>query len=424
MMSGTNFTCEEFHAKSPVEEFWENKVIQISSGLHEMGGVVPHLALSLFLVWTLCYFCIWKGVKWTGKVVYFTATFPYIVLIALLIRGVTLPGAANGLLYYVKPDLRRLRDGKVWMDGGTQIFYSYAIGLGACISLGSYNKYHHNVYRDSMILAATNSFTSLLGGVAIFSVLGYMSHEQGVPIDQVASKGPGLAFIAYPRAIALMPLAPFWAVVFFIMILMVGLDSQFVTTEGFVTAISDLFPHWIRKPYRRELFVFAVCMTSYLIALSMVTRGGMYVFQIFDTYAVSGMALLWLALFEAVAIGWAYGADRFYNNITEMVQFRPIPWFKYCWMFSLPGLSLAIWIFSITSWSPMTYDDYEYPLYAETLGFCLALSSMLGIPAGMLYKILRADGTIKERLTFLIKPAVSPIHDEPSKEDLEMMTKD
>ena len=79
-----------------------------------------------------------------------------------------------------------------------------------------------------MILALVNSGTSFFAGFVIFTFLGFMAHEQNVPIDKVAESGPGLAYIAYPRGVAMMPLAPLWSCLFFLMIILVGLDSQVI----------------------------------------------------------------------------------------------------------------------------------------------------------------------------------------------------
>lgn len=164
---------------------------------------------------------------------------------------------------------RRLQ---VWIDAGTQIFFSYAIALGCMIALGSYNKLNNNFVKDCIIISFVNTFTSLFAGLAIFSVLGYMAKERGVPIAEVAESGPGLVFIAYPKAVTQMPWSSMWSVFFFFMILLIGIDSQFVGVEGFVTAVVDIFPQFFVAKYQKEKFIAYVCIFSYIIGLSMVTK--------------------------------------------------------------------------------------------------------------------------------------------------------
>uniref|UniRef100_A0A667YVG6 Transporter n=1 Tax=Myripristis murdjan TaxID=586833 RepID=A0A667YVG6_9TELE len=388
--NATNFT-------SPVTEFWERNVLGITSGIEEIGPIKWDLALCLLAVWIICFFCIWKGVKSTGKVVYITATFPFVMLIVLLVRGVTLPGATEGIKFYLYPDVARLKDPEVWIDAGTQIFFSYAICLGAMTSLGSYNKYKYNCYRDCMLLGALNSGTSFVSGFAIFSVLGFMAQEQGVDIADVAESGPGLAFIAYPKAVSMMPLPTFWAILFFIMLLLLGLDSQFVEVEGQITSLVDLYPSFLRKGYRREVFIAVICCISYLLGLTMVTKGGMYVFQLFDYYAASGVCLLWVAFFECIAVAWVYGADNFYDAIEDMIGYRPNPWMKWSWTIVTPFLCMGCFVFSLVKYKPLTYNKvYEYPDWSIGVGWTLALASMICIPMVVVIKIIQSDGPLIE----------------------------
>ncbi|XP_065779633.1 sodium- and chloride-dependent betaine transporter [Muntiacus reevesi] len=390
---------------SPVMEFWERRVLSISPGIQHLGGLRWELALCLLLAWVVCYFCIWKGVKITGKVVYFTATFPYLMLVILLVRGVTLPGAYEGIIYYLKPDLLRLKDPQVWMDAGTQIFFSFAICQGCLTALGSYNKYRNNCYRDSIALCFLNSGTSFVAGFVVFSILGFMSREQGVPISEVAESGPGLAFIAFPKAVTMMPLSQLWSCLFFIMLIFLGLDSQFVCMECLVTASMDMFPRQLRRSGRRELLILAITVTCCLIGLFLVTEGGMYLFQLFDYYACSGTCLLFLSVFEVICIGWVYRADRFYDNIEDMIGYRPWPLVKISWLFLTPGLCLATFFFSLSKYTPLKYNNvYVYPAWGYFIGWFLAGSSMGCVPLFIIVTLLKTRGSFRKRLRQLVTP--------------------
>ncbi|XP_044227722.1 sodium- and chloride-dependent GABA transporter 2-like [Thunnus albacares] len=389
----------------PVVEFWQRRVLKISGGIEEVGSLRWELVLCLILTWVICYFCVWKGIKSTGKAAFFTATFPFIMLLVLLVRGVTLPGAMKGIIYYLYPDLSRLSDPQVWMDAGTQIFFSYAISLGFLTSLGSYNTYNNDCYKDCFYLCLLNSATSIVAGFAIFSVLGFMTYEQGVDISEVAQSGPGLAFIVYPRAVAMMPMPQVWSVCFFIMIILLGLDSQFVGLECLMTSLVDLFPIYLRQGFRRELVLLVICCTCCVLGLSLVTEGGMYLLQLLDHHVCSGTTVLLLSLCESVSIAWVYGADRFCGNITDMIGYRPHPLMMYCWRYITPFICFGTFIFSLVKYSPLKFSNtYVYPLWANIMGWFIATVSLSLIPLFVLYKMMQGKGTLRQRFILLCQP--------------------
>ncbi|KAF3689917.1 Sodium- and chloride-dependent GABA transporter 2 [Channa argus] len=394
------------NASLSVIEFWQRRVLNISTGIEALGNVQGDLALCLLLAWTICYFCVWKGVRSTGKATYFTATFPFIMVAVLFLRGMTLPGAFHGIKYYLYPNPARLADPQVWMDAGTQIFYSYAVCLGCLTTLGSYNKYNNNCYRDSFYICLLNSGTSFISGFAIFSVLGYMSQKQGVDISAVAESGPGLVFIVYPQAVTLLPWPQVWSVCFFSMIILLGIDSQFVGLESIMTSITDLCPSHIRTGYRRELLLLLLCALSYAFGLLMVSEGGAYILQIFDHYVCSGPTLLLMAIFQSVTIGWIYGADRFSKNIEDMTGHKPLLLIKYCWLYVTPLICSGTLVYLMVRYTPLRFNNtYVYPWWAYWIGWFLALSSLAMIPVTMICKLAKRKGTFWQRLKASSQPA-------------------
>lgn len=258
--------------QSSVEEFWRREILGMTSGVEEVGGIKWDLLGCLFIIWVMVYFAVWKGINWTSKIVYVTATLPLAMMIVVAVRGVTLEGAEKGIEFYLKPNISKLQEIQIWSDATSQVMYSCCVAVGLISTLSGYNRYNHNFYRDSIILVVSNSCASFVAGFSIFSVLGYLAHAKNTSIADVAETGPGLVFAAYPTALSLLPLPQLWSAFFFVMIIFLGFDGQFVVQETLISCLKDLFPWMFNRKWGRELVVCTTCVMMFLPGISMVTR--------------------------------------------------------------------------------------------------------------------------------------------------------
>ena len=91
--------------RDPPQYFWYTTALQATTVIHEAGDMNWKLFGCLVMAWVVVYICVLKGVKSSGKAAYFTATFPYVLLFILFVRGVTLPGAGDGIKAFFTPDV-------------------------------------------------------------------------------------------------------------------------------------------------------------------------------------------------------------------------------------------------------------------------------------------------------------------------------
>jgi len=341
-----------------------------------------------------------------SQVLWCCAIFPYIVLSILCVKALTLPGASEGIKFLFTPQWERLSTSQVWIDGGTQIFYSYGVGIGALLALGSYNKFHHDCHRDAIIVSCVNTFTSFFSAIVIFSILGYMAHSKGVKVGDVVKSGPGLAFLVYPEVVLTISPSPLWACLFFLMLLTLGIDSQFAGTEALMTGLVDNWPETLR-PHRKK-FTLLVTIFMAILGLPMITRGGIYVFQLMDFYAASGLSLVWCVFFQTIAICWIFGAKKFYTCIEMMVGYRVNYYWYVCWVFLAPIFMVFLFTFYFVKYTPITMANYTYPVYGEALGFMISLSSVLWVPGYAIYFCVTNKGTWSQVLRKGITPIIKP----------------
>ena len=126
--------------------------------------------------------------------------------------------------------------------------------------------------RDAIITCIVNTLTCLIAGVLVFSILGYMAHSKGVEVKDVVESGPGLAFLVYPEVVLTIAPSPLWSALFFIMLLTLGIDSQFCGVESLMTGLVDNWPE-VLQPHRKK-FTLGMTIFMFLLGLPMITRVG------------------------------------------------------------------------------------------------------------------------------------------------------
>eukprot|EP00306_Pavlova_sp_CCMP459_P006359 CAMPEP_0185162168 /NCGR_PEP_ID=MMETSP1139-20130426/6069_1 /TAXON_ID=298111 /ORGANISM="Pavlova sp., Strain CCMP459" /LENGTH=551 /DNA_ID=CAMNT_0027727479 /DNA_START=42 /DNA_END=1697 /DNA_ORIENTATION=- len=315
--------------------FFFGEVLQISSGPDEQGYMVPAIIGCVVLSWVIVALCIFKGAKLMSKVVMVTMPLPMLCLFCLIIRAVSLPGAGDGLYYYVAggPNSTPLSDFSVWVDAFGQIFFSLSLGMSIMTTYGSYNdKGKTTLVRDGLIIALGNSCVSLLAGVAVFGTFGYLAKVQGVPVEDVVTSGPGLAFVVYPYAIALMPgglgTQAFFAVVFFIMLFTLGLDSAFSLIETLAAIVIDQIPRLSTGPKglflmqyaTRENVALGLCFLSMFTSFGYATQGGLYYLDIVDYHLNLILALMGAS--TLFIVGWFFRGEGY--EVPDVVEnFKP-----------------------------------------------------------------------------------------------------
>uniref|UniRef100_A0A182X423 Transporter n=1 Tax=Anopheles quadriannulatus TaxID=34691 RepID=A0A182X423_ANOQN len=390
---------------SSAELYFTKVVLKELDGIDDGIGL-PDLRLTLFLVlsWSLVFLTLIKGVKSSGKASYFLALFPYVVMTVLLVRACTLPGAVDGIVYFLKPQWDKIYDPKVWYAAVTQCFFSLSICFGNIIMYSSYNKFRHNVYRDATIVTSIDTFTSLLAGCTIFGILGHLAHVTGkTDVGNVVKSDAGLAFISYPEAIAKFEVLPqAFSVLFFLMLFVLGIGSNVAMTSCVMTVIKDQFP---RVRNWQAATIIAIC--GVLLGSIYVTPGGQYVLKLVDYYGASSIALV-LAIAELIAIGWVYGVDRLCKDTEFMLGHRPNLYWRLCWRWITPLLMFVILIYNLVTLEPLMYKQYVYPTVAYGIGWCIFAFGLLQLPIWAAYAVYKQSGkSLNEKIKNAFKPTAA-----------------
>jgi NSS family neurotransmitter:Na+ symporter len=313
--------------------FFFKEFLQLSSGPWDVGKPVGIIVIGLAVVWLanwiICSNGIQKGVERACQI--FMPLL--IILISLLIvRGLSLPGAKEGLLWYLKPDFSKLTDLGVWRAAYSQTFFSLSIAFGIMITYASYLPRNADITSNAIITGCSNHLFSIFAGFAVFTTMGFMAQTSGLPFEKVVTQGIGLAFVAYPQAINAMPYLP--AVVgaaFFLALILAGLSSSVSILESFATSLMDQYG------IGRRWTISLSCLGGFTLSLIFTTHGGLFWLDIVDHYILQ-YGLVVVGLLECLVIGWVFGAHnlRLHINATSNIRIGRV------WDFFIKYLTPAI----------------------------------------------------------------------------------
>ena len=370
-------------------DYFFKNTLGLTSGPFEFGGIKLSMLICLALTWVSIVACIWKGPETVGKVVYATVIIPWIILIVLVIRGVSLDGAEIGLAYYLTPTFAKLLTGKVWLAAYTQVFFSMSIGFAIMIAYGSYLPKKTQLVTNAYIVAIGDSLTAFFGGLAVFGALGYLSSTTGTPITELKASGPGLAFVVYPTIINKLPmLNTLFGVMFFVMLLTLGIDSAFSLVEAVTSGIRDKFG-WSHK----KCNLTTGCI-GFGFGLVFISGAGLYWLDIVD-YFMNFFGLALACLIECVVIGWIFKTTKVMDHVNAMPGLNIGKWWEVMIKFIAP---LILTILLITELVARIKSPYEgYPREAELIG---AAVMFVIIPvAAIILSRLKGVGTVDPELS-------------------------
>ncbi|MGY4689064.1 sodium-dependent transporter [Salibacterium sp. K-3] len=292
----------------------------------QFGGLVPGILIPLIIVWAVTLGVIFRGVK-KGIEMASRIFIPTlcIIFIIIVIRAVTLPGAAQGLQAFFEPDFSAIMSGDVWVAAYGQIFFSLSIAFAIMITYSSYLPKTSDITNNAFITGFSNSSFELLAGIGIFGALGFMASQAGTSVEEVASDGIGLAFVVIPQIINQFPaLSWLFGFLFFASLVLAGLSSLISITETYVKALSEKF-----NISRGKAVMFGGGAAA-LISLVYATRGGLYFLDAAD-YFINQFGVAMLGLVEVIAIAWFMRKlGMFQDHANGISDIRVGGWWKVC----------------------------------------------------------------------------------------------
>ena len=314
--------------------------IGISSSALDLGGIQTNLIVPFIIIWAIAAIILYRGIS-KGIEIACKIAMPILLILTavLVVRGITLPGAVDGLNYLFTPNWSTIFDSSVWVAAYGQVFFSLSIAFAIMIAYSSYLPKDTDVVNTAFITATANHGFELFAGIGVFSVLGYMAFTQGVAVEEVAAGGVGLAFMVFPAAINTLPAANgligfcFFAALFF-----AGVTSLISIIQAVITSIEDKF----ELAHVKATTI--VMVPAFVISILFITGAGLNILDIVDAF-INNIGVAGAGLIEVLLIGWFFNLDKIREEANSFSNFSIGKW----WLYTLKIITVVVLGFMVIS---------------------------------------------------------------------------
>lgn len=296
----------------------------LTDSAHNLGGIQTNLLAPFFVVWAAVAFILYRGInKGINLACKICLPILMIMIVILVIRGITLPGAVDGLAYMFTPDWSALKDPSVWVAAYGQVFFSLSICFAIMIGYASYLPKKTDVVNTAFITATANHGFEVFAGIGVFGIMGYMAFSQGVDISEVAAQGVGLAFMTFPTAINTLPgLNELFGLCFFGALLTAGITSEVSIFQAVISSFQDKYA----MPHKKAVTV--VIVPTFILSFLFVTGAGLNILDIVDHF-INNIGVAACGFLEVVLIGWFFNTEKLRKEANEFSNFSIGKWWIY-----------------------------------------------------------------------------------------------
>ncbi len=327
------------------KNFFFNTYLGYTEG-EQLGAIRPEIVIWLVVAWTAMYFSIFKGVKLLGKVAWMTVPLPWFMLAILTVRGLTLEGSMKGLVYYLDPVWSELSKPTTWRFAFGQVFFSLSLAFGVMLTYASFLHRRSDLNNNAAVVVIANFATSFIAGLAIFSTLGGMAFVtaqagDAIAVENIVAGGPGLAFVAFPYALAQLPGAAWWSFVFFFILVNLGINSAFSITESVLASIVD------KTGWHRWLVLPLMSLVGLGFGMVYVTQGGLNWLGTIDGFINGTWGIAFLGLLECLILGWAYRIENLRSHANDRSDWKLGKWWNYAIRVFIPLVLGTLFFWSL-----------------------------------------------------------------------------